>query len=316
MVKQHTDLRRQIVERRVKIYNKTLHPLFATDAVQKKIGMGTSAFFHCSSRFFQRHQKSRHTGRLRIEESTYLGSVEEETAFLESSEDDLLRQVVNILETKGQAHIRHVPFDHVWKHFWSSVNKHFFVIEERKIAVVYFYNAETCQFIGPLYDSGPRFKTKDCCKRYSIEGKQAIVSDHGRIGELMKTNNVHQFPIPPLNVGHHTNRHNFSQLKGWAYDIDIAGVTFTLTWQSNEIAPIPEGKPQRPNKESARADSKPTDQPSPEKEDTFVKRDYKEGYDFFEVKKGSKVMKRLIQCMKCKWQGNFQDFKRWHARKH
>lgn len=32
-------------ERRLKIYNKTMHPLFAADSVSKRIGMGGKQFF-------------------------------------------------------------------------------------------------------------------------------------------------------------------------------------------------------------------------------------------------------------------------------
>jgi hypothetical protein len=84
------DKRCNVVERRVKIYNKTLHPLFAAEAVHKKIGMGTKAFFHSSSKFYHRHKKSYKTGRLRIEESTYFNSVEEEEIYLTTIGDDIL----------------------------------------------------------------------------------------------------------------------------------------------------------------------------------------------------------------------------------
>lgn len=58
-----------------------------------------------------------------------------------------------------------------------------------KTAVVYFYNAETCNFIGPLYDSGPRFKKKDCEKRYSIYGRKAIINNLGEISTFIKETN-------------------------------------------------------------------------------------------------------------------------------
>ena len=64
-----------IADRRVKIYNKTVNPLFSPESVFKKIGIGSSAFFHCSAKYYQRHLKSKMTGRLRIEESNYFTSV-------------------------------------------------------------------------------------------------------------------------------------------------------------------------------------------------------------------------------------------------
>lgn len=53
------------------------------------------------------------------------------------------------------------------------------MFDERKTVVVYFYNSEVGSFIGPVYDSGPKFKREDCTKRYSIFGKQAIVVEGG-----------------------------------------------------------------------------------------------------------------------------------------
>jgi hypothetical protein len=72
------DHRSKIVDRRIKMYNKTISPLFAPESVFKKIGMGSSAFFHCSNKYYQRHRKAEKTGRLRIEESNYFNSVDQE----------------------------------------------------------------------------------------------------------------------------------------------------------------------------------------------------------------------------------------------
>jgi hypothetical protein len=41
-------------DRRLKIYNKTVHPLFASDSVSKKIGMGAKQFFQSSYYFHSR----------------------------------------------------------------------------------------------------------------------------------------------------------------------------------------------------------------------------------------------------------------------
>ena len=72
-------------------------------------------------------------------------------------DDDIFEKVTKVIEIMGKKHIRFIPFDHVWYHFFDSVKKHFFIFEDRKTAIVYFYNDETCDFVGPLYDSGPRF---------------------------------------------------------------------------------------------------------------------------------------------------------------
>jgi hypothetical protein len=61
------------------------------------------------------------------------------------------------------------------------VKKHFFVFEDRKTAIVYFFNEETCDFIGPLYDSGPRFKIDECVKRYALFEKEAVIVESGQV---------------------------------------------------------------------------------------------------------------------------------------
>ena len=66
---------------RIKLYNKTLHPLFAPESVYKKIGMGGRQFFMSSSFFYRRHIASQMTSRLRLERSTYIKSKEEERSF-------------------------------------------------------------------------------------------------------------------------------------------------------------------------------------------------------------------------------------------
>lgn len=71
------------------------------------------------------------------------------------------------------------------------MKEHFFLFEDRKTAVVYFRNTETGDFIGPLYDAGPRFKKYDCIKRYSIYGKDAVVNDKGKITKFIKLTDLH-----------------------------------------------------------------------------------------------------------------------------
>lgn len=123
------DRRVKIVNRRIKIYNKTISPLFSPESVFKKIGMGSSAFFHCSAKYYQRHLKSEKTGRLRIEESNYFNSVEEEECFLSSQQDNILDQIVGVIEKHGEMYVRFIPFDKVWSTFWDSVKEHFFFFE-------------------------------------------------------------------------------------------------------------------------------------------------------------------------------------------
>jgi hypothetical protein len=115
--------------------------------------------------------------------------------------------MVTIIEQKGSEYVRMIPFEIVWNTFWKHIKEHFFLFEKRKAAVIYFHNTETGDFIGPLYDSGPRFNKEDCKKRYSICGKKAVVNDLCQISTFVKATNLHQFPIPPLNVSHDKNRH-------------------------------------------------------------------------------------------------------------
>ena len=65
------------------------------------------------------------------------------------------------------------------------------MFENRKAAVVYFYNSETSQYIGPLFETGPRFDKEACKKRYSIYGKEAIESDLGKESSFKKETDLH-----------------------------------------------------------------------------------------------------------------------------
>ncbi len=89
--------------------------------------------------------------------------------------------------------------------FWASVNRHFFLFAELKTAIVDFYDTEYSKFIGPLYDSGVRFKQNDCIKRYSLYGKEAIVVDEENVYGATKETALHQYPICPLNKAHSSN---------------------------------------------------------------------------------------------------------------
>ena len=66
---------------RLKLYNKTIHPLFASDSVSKRIGMGGKQFFQSSQFFNSRVRASEKTSRFRIELSSYFKSKAEESAW-------------------------------------------------------------------------------------------------------------------------------------------------------------------------------------------------------------------------------------------
>ena len=164
------------------------------DSVSKTIGMGTQAFFHSSMTYYNRHHASRKTGRTRIEESNYCYSVAEEEAFLktdDSKKTDLHDTIAHICETKGVGHFRLIPFNELFEFFWASVKGHFFLFAELKTAIVFFYDAEYCKFIGPLYDSGVKFKKNDCIKRYSLYQKEAVVVDGNKLYGATKETNLH-----------------------------------------------------------------------------------------------------------------------------
>ena len=56
----------------------------------------------------------------------------------------MFKNIITIAQKKGSQYFRFIPFNRVWETFFSSINKHFFIFEERKVAIVYFYNDETC----------------------------------------------------------------------------------------------------------------------------------------------------------------------------
>ena len=130
------------------------------------------------------------------------------------------RGLASVCERDGAEHFRLIPFKDTWDYFFESVKKHFFLFADRKTAVVYWYDRETSKFIGPLYDSGPRFKENDCVKRYSLYDKEATIVDGEGTYVMKKKTNKHQFPISPLNVAHEKNRHDYPGLDDWAYDQD------------------------------------------------------------------------------------------------
>jgi hypothetical protein len=128
---------------RVKLYNKTLHPLFACESVFKKIGMGGRQFFLSSSAFYRKHLASESTGRLRIERSTYINSKEEERKFFKKKEDGLFTRICDVIRAQCRDFVRNIPFDAVWDKFWQAPNPYLFTKYSHKLAVVYAYNDET-----------------------------------------------------------------------------------------------------------------------------------------------------------------------------
>lgn len=154
--------------------------------------MGSSSFFHSSLAYYTRHIKAAQTGRMRIEQSNYCYSVEEEELFLTSElQSDMHCKIATICEREGAEYFRLIPFKDVWNYFFESVKKHFFLFADRKTAIVYWYDKETYKFVGPLYDSGPRFKENDCIKRYSLYNKEATVVNAEGTSIYKKNTNKH-----------------------------------------------------------------------------------------------------------------------------
>jgi hypothetical protein len=89
----------------------------------KRIGMGGRQFFLSSDEFYKRHLGSLDTGRLRIEVSHYITSIEEEEEFLKGNLGDsfaLIEEVAKHLRKHGKEHIRQIPFSAVWDAFWYT----------------------------------------------------------------------------------------------------------------------------------------------------------------------------------------------------
>ncbi len=104
-----------------------------------------------------------------------------------------------------------MPIASVWNAYFAAIAKHFFVFRAHKGAVVYWYDTETCKFIGPLFDRGSKFDEEKCKKLYSVINKQATVNKSTTQEieeEFTKTTNLHQFPILPLNVLHSRRTHD------------------------------------------------------------------------------------------------------------
>ena len=82
MNKDKFDQRKANNSEHIKVYNKTLHPLFACSSVKQTIGMGASPFFHGSADSFNKNCEAKDTSRLRIEHSRFFKSITEEQSFL------------------------------------------------------------------------------------------------------------------------------------------------------------------------------------------------------------------------------------------
>ena len=185
---------------RIKIYNKTLHPLFAPESVQKKIGMGGKAFFLSSTFFHNAFKDTDTTGRLRVEHSHYLKSINEESEFLRSAENSspLIEEIAIHIRKHGRDHVREVSFGNVWNSFWYSAKPHYVFWDANKAAIVYGYNEESNQYIGGLIDISPKRDQMEFIKKYSIQGRELILVENEEIkAKYVKTTNLHCFPIFP-----------------------------------------------------------------------------------------------------------------------
>ena len=149
-------------------------------------------------------------------------------------------RIASVCEQQGSEYFRFIPFATTWNYFFESVKKHFFLFADRKTAIVYWYDRETSKFVGPLYDSGPRFKENDCIKRYSLYNKEATVVNSEGTFIYMKKTNKHQFPICPLNVVHDRNIHSYPGLYGWAYEQDPDEIELKLL--SSQVQNIYRGR--------------------------------------------------------------------------
>ena len=86
---------------------------------------------------------------MRIEHSRFIQSIDEERRFLKSEEGDKIDLICDIIRTNAESFVRTIPFCDVWNTYWKSIKHQFFLFNEQKAAVVYFYDNETCKFIGP-----------------------------------------------------------------------------------------------------------------------------------------------------------------------
>ena len=86
------------------------------------------------------------TGRIRIEESFYFKSKDEERKWFEQEdleEDDFVESLLKYMRTEGTEFIKEIPFDEIWNAFWYVQKAHIFVEESHKSAVIYAFNEET-----------------------------------------------------------------------------------------------------------------------------------------------------------------------------
>ena len=130
MNKDKFDQRKANNSEHIKVYNKTLHPLFACSSVKQTIGMGASPFFHGSAYYFNKNCEAKDTSRLRVEHSRFFKSITEEQSFLlDDDSSDKCDEVCEILNDNAEHFVRQIPFGDVWEAFWGSVKEHFFMFE-------------------------------------------------------------------------------------------------------------------------------------------------------------------------------------------
>ena len=116
----------------------------------------------------------------------------------------------------GTNFIKEIPFETVWNAFWNAPSAHIFVEETHKLAVVYAFNTETCQYIGGLLDTTPKKDLDLFHKEHSIANREAIVIRDGVIvRRFVKEENKHCFPIFPR-WNPKTIQHVFN-IDGWYY---------------------------------------------------------------------------------------------------
>ena len=189
--------------------------------------MGGRQFFLSSNEFYKRHIGSLATGRLRIEVSRYISSIDEEQDFLNGKLDSdaaLIDRVAQHLRENGQEYIRHIPFAAVWDSFWHSEKPHYFVMEKDKLAIVYAYNTESRQFIGGLIDVTKKRVDEHTFKKFSVYNRPAIVvRDREAVSKFIKVTNSHCYPIFPEFKKGTTNTHRYD-LRGWNYEQDLSSI--------------------------------------------------------------------------------------------
>lgn len=164
---------------------------------------------------------------MRIEESVYFKSKEEERKWFEeedNDEDEFIKDLLEYLRTEGTEFIKEIPFNEVWDAFWYVPKPHFFIEDSHKAAVIYAYNEETCQYIGGFFDVTRKRDIHLLHREHSIFKREGVVIRGGKVvRKFIKNTNKHCYPIfPRFNPRTH-QRHQFIIL-GWDYYMDTSDV--------------------------------------------------------------------------------------------